>query len=238
MSHLAVGINIAYTSVLKDSTGGASSLIKENLINLQGNLLDFLREPMGFYFSSLIRPTALALTRLMYYKPHLHKEKALCWAEEYNADTQWLLEEYAENAAELQIESMDKIMTEWISTYNITLEKTRVLIVVAHGPRDNLIEGEYYKYLFKKFKIASPESYIYKIEMLPDQMATIDVEKDLIHDFLSGQQLNAEIASTMLGDKEAMRKDVLAKYAPSILEKLPPHVITEEGSKPRCPFRG
>jgi hypothetical protein len=59
--------------------------------------------------------------------------------------------------------------------------------------------------------------------MLPEQMATVS-QFSLIN-FLKKHETNRQIGQSMLGDSNAMKKDVLGPYAPEVLKQLCPFYI-------------
>lgn len=130
---------------------------------------------------------------------------------------------YANQAKNLQWMGMHKIIRRWTKQENIQFESTRVLIVTAHGPREDLIEKKYFLDQFSKKGIVDAEKntgHIICVEMLPEQIATVS-QYSLI-DFLKKHQLNKQIGLNMLGDPNAMMKDVLGGGDPSVLAKLCP----------------
>lgn len=106
----------------------------------------------------------------------------------------------------------------------IELDTTRVLITTAHGPREDLIEKQYFLDIYAQGGIINAEkgtNHIICVEMLPEQIAT--VSQDALIAFLKKHQMNNKsIAINMLDDDQAMNKDILGKYAPEVLKKLCP----------------
>lgn len=139
-------------------------------------------------------------------------------------------ETYAAKATKLQLSGIHQIMSQWKEEYNIQLDSTRVLIVSAHGPRNDLIEKQYFLDLYAKQGFIDAEhgsSHIICVEMLPEQSAT--VSKDSLIDFLRKHQINMQVGANMLGDSMAMDKDVLGQYAPEVLKNLCPYHAKASG---------
>lgn len=139
--------------------------------------------------------------------------------------------EYAKEATELQLTGLDTIITAWQDKYAVDLNASRVLIVGPHGPREGLIEKQFFQnmYLHHGGKGAEKDNqHVIYVEMLPEQMGTIAIPT-LIKNFLGGHQINKTIGRDMLGDEYAMFKDVLASYAGPILDKL-------HHRKDACPY--
>jgi hypothetical protein len=136
---------------------------------------------------------------------------------------------YLARATELQLKGIHQIVSRWMSSEEVVLVNSHVLIVTSHGPREGLIEKQYFLDLFSKQGIVDAEKesgHIICVEMLPEQIAT--VKQSSIINFLKKQQLNRQIGQNMLGDSNAMKKDVLSQYAPPVLEQLCPlHLKTD-----------
>lgn len=130
---------------------------------------------------------------------------------------------YSLQATQLQLHGMNHIVLNWIKQEDIKLDKTRVLIACAHGPRQDLIEKQYFLDLYSKQGIENAEKesgHIICVEMLPEQIDSLD--RSILIDFLKKHLLNSQIGKTMLGDPNAMNKDVLGEYAPGVLNNLCP----------------
>lgn len=147
-------------------------------------------------------------------------DKIQCTQTLYLLETTKTLEHLAYQAVQLQLNGINKIIPAWIKTH--PLQKTRVLIACTKGPKEDLIEKQYFQWLYQQIGIENPEqkNYIFCIEMLPEQLTTI--ESSCLISFLKNHQLNSQIGKIMLGDPQAMNKDVLGKYASDILPNLCP----------------
>ncbi|MBA2655666.1 MAG: hypothetical protein H0U70_01620 [Tatlockia sp.] len=145
-----------------------------------------------------------------------------CLHAQFIKEIQPVNERYASLASDLQINGLHDIMSYWAERENIRLENSRVLIVCAKGPRKDLIEKQYFQWLYSEQGISNIEEsgYLICVEMLPEQMNTITTSSLL--DVLRKHEINAEIGKNMLGDSDAMNKDVLGQYAPDVLKKLCP----------------
>lgn len=125
-------------------------------------------------------------------------------------------------ATKIQLEGVHKIISSWMIENNIQLPKTRMLISCTKGPKEQLIEKQYLEWLYLQHGISDAEqkNYIICVEMLPEQLANLK-SSDLIT-FLKKYQINVQIGKNILGDDDAMNKDILGKYAPEILSSLCP----------------
>ncbi|KTD46441.1 hypothetical protein [Legionella quateirensis] len=144
-------------------------------------------------------------------------------------------ETYASTATRLQLNGLHQTIAQWMSKFNLYLDSSRVLIVSSHGPREDLIEKQYFLDLYAQHGIEDAEkgsSHVICVEMLPEQIAT--VSKESLIDFLRKHQLNMMIGHNMLGDPQAMNKDVLGQYAPEVIKNLCPyHERTSDGTGTR-----
>ncbi len=142
------------------------------------------------------------------------------------------LDRCGQGATHAQLSSLKAITHEWQSKNQIDWHASRILIVAPHGPRQKLIEQQYFEELYHQLAIANPiDNKIYYVEMLPSQIEKLDVHKDLIEGFLSASEINKIIGSAVFDDEQAMFTDRLADYAPQVLETLK----AESGSS-RCPL--
>lgn len=225
LSHLAVALNITLSSIPSAKEGEVFSRVQGSLKALLHDLERCEKDESMVSHQSLFDLSKPILHRLLSCPMSLHKEASkICHS--YNADCELILSKYRKDSAEIQIKSLHDIMNQWGQEHTIKPEETRVLIVVAHGPRDDLLERQY-------FEAWVEERNIYPVEMLPGQMANIHVEKDLILGFLAEQELNRSIGKSMLGDENAMFKDVLGPFAYSVLERLG---LRKKAEKSGCPF--
>lgn len=154
----------------------------------------------------------------------------------YLQDLKHTHESIALQATQLQLASLNRIMSEWLAIKNIQLEKSRVLILGTHGPREDLIEQQYFESLYEKYGLKNPKNmHVIYVEVLPEHVANIKIEM-LIENFLSKHELNKDIGEKMLADRKAMFKDVLGQYAPQVIKSL-----NESKEQPlnfsRCPYR-
>jgi len=135
--------------------------------------------------------------------------------------TSMINDNYAKKATQLQLQGMHDIVFPWVK--HLDLDKTRVLIAVAPGPKQNLIEGQYFHSLYKKQGIETEinRQHIIYVEMLAKQLSTIDSQ--CLIGVLKEKMLNRTIAGNMLGNPEAMNQDVLGRFAPRVLEGLCPY---------------
>ncbi len=146
----------------------------------------------------------------------------------YLKDMKPIHQQYGKKATQLQLESMEKIIGQWSKTEKLDWASIGVILVVAQGPKELLIEKQYFQRLYKNLGILDPEKSkrLMYAEMLPSQMQSVDPSK-LVSEFLAPHLLNKVIGKHMLDDEQAMFKDVLGEHAPAVLDKL------EES---RCPY--
>ncbi|KTD82851.1 hypothetical protein [Legionella waltersii] len=129
----------------------------------------------------------------------------------------------ASYATKIQLQGMHRILLDWTDKHLIQVKNTRVLIVVASGPREQLIERQYFEEMLAKQNLKNDEQgirYIHCIEMLPQQIATV-TDKELIG-FLQQHELNSSIGKNMLNNPLGMDKDVLSEHAPEALKGICP----------------
>ncbi|CEG57666.1 hypothetical protein [Legionella fallonii] len=132
-------------------------------------------------------------------------------------------ERYSAQATELQLKGLYRITGNWVKQHNLLAQKSRILIVTPHDPREGLIEKQYFLDWYLKEGIADAEKktgHLICVEMLPEQIGSV-TQSNLI-DFLKRHQLNMPIGKDMLGNENAMSQDILSSYAPPVLEKLCP----------------
>lgn len=220
LSHLAVSINVLASSFALVADEDSFSRIHAAAGSMFGTL-GLLPKSIQTEYALLIEASASALLRLAASTSSRMEVADAC--RKYNGITKIILQEYAKESAQVQIISLENIMDKWTQEHHILPEDTKALIVVAHGPRQKLLETQYFEQ-WGKGKLQ-----IFPVEMLPAQMSSINVKKDLILGFLAEQLLNQQIGKRMLDDENAMFKDILAPYAEEILEKFP---SKEEG----CPY--
>lgn len=135
-------------------------------------------------------------------------------------------------ATHAQLSSLKAITREWHNNHQIDWIASRVLIVAPHGPRQQLIEQQFFEDVYHRLAITNPvDNKIYYVEMLPSQIDKLDMHKDLIEGFLSSSEINKKIGLDVFSDEQAMFTDRLADYAPSVLKALK----AESGSG-QCPF--
>ncbi|MFC3908824.1 hypothetical protein ACFORL_07005 [Legionella dresdenensis] len=129
-------------------------------------------------------------------------------------------ERLAHRATKLQLEGIHQIISTWVVENNLQLNRTRVLISCAKGPREKLIEKQYMQWLYSQQGIGDWENNIICVEMLPEQLTTVTTHELIT--FLKKQQFNEQIGKIILGDHNAMNKDILGEYAPKVLPTLCP----------------
>lgn len=129
-------------------------------------------------------------------------------------DIQSINDAYRENAANVQWDDMTAIVNNWRLEHRIELERTRILIACAKGPKKNLLELQFFHHIYKEDGLSTGEEsdYIDDFEMLPKQLSTIS--NDCLVRELKSKLLNAQLAIDMLhGNAKGMEEDVLGEYA-------------------------
>ncbi|MBA3537512.1 MAG: hypothetical protein H0T84_13050 [Tatlockia sp.] len=141
-----------------------------------------------------------------------------CLQKQYAREISFVNEEYLKQATELQLTGMHQIISRW----SLDFHKTRVLIAVAEGPKEDLIEGQYIDALFKEKGLTDLQNkpYLDYVIMLPKQLGAIT--SACLIDNLKERLLNQTIAKNMLGCSKKMGRDVLGPYAPLVLKSLFP----------------
>lgn len=148
-----------------------------------------------------------------------------------------LIEQHSAQAALLQLQGLHQLSMDWLTSRQLNLEKTYILIVGARGPKQDLLERQYFTALRAHYGINQQNTGsggIIYAEMLPKQMADLTIA--MLIDDLARELHNRRIGLNLLGDKEAMFKDVLGRYVPPVLhELLPPKSTPKALSK--CPMQ-
>lgn len=128
----------------------------------------------------------------------------------------------ADIATSQQLHRMHEIMTDWRLTHSLQLDKARVLLPVVHGPREGFLEYQYFCCLFEHEieQHDANNNSVYCVEMLPKQMATLDIKKDLIDSFLAKSELDKQIGRYVFHDERAMFKDILQQQAEKQLGEM------------------
>ncbi|KTD50343.1 hypothetical protein Lqui_1668 [Legionella quinlivanii] len=182
-----------------------------DLLNLV-ELLTELRSKDPHY----IKPYQAAIEQLIFIADKARLSACLreiaCLQARYSGEISSVNEGYLKQAAELQLTGMHQIISRW----NLAFNKTRVLIAVAEGPKEDLIEGQYFDALYKVKGEDKPN--LDYVVMLPKQLGTITGA--CLIDNLRERLLNQSIAKNMLGCPKKMARDVLGPYAPAVLERL------------------
>lgn len=142
-----------------------------------------------------------------------------------------IVQRYTKEAAHIQLEGLNVIVNHWSEDHTIHLPASRVIVVGAKGPRQGMIEVQYFENLYYQ-NMQMNEEYVRYAESPAASISNIQIP-DLI-DELAKHDLNQWVGQEMLGDKNAMNKDVLAEFASEYLDNL-----SKETDMPErcCPFR-
>ncbi len=120
----------------------------------------------------------------------------------------------------LQLESIESIINKWIKEKLLQPNKSRGLVVATHGPRDGLIEMQYFVDFYKKIGVNHPkDNTVYYIEELPQHINLI-TDKELINEFLASSERNKQLGRILANNPNFMFRDVLADSAPAVLSLL------------------
>jgi hypothetical protein len=135
-----------------------------------------------------------------------------------------LLEKNIESAALAQVLDIHNQIVAWEVLDQEKLKRMRVLIVGPHGPRSGRVDMQYFTKIYHQFCSISDHkvknNYLYHVEMLPSQMKYIDIEQDLIQEFLMGSEYNKTVGKTMLNNQEAMFRDILEKAGTKAIQDV------------------
>lgn len=147
------------------------------------------------------------------------------WQENLHQYTHGLddaLDHNCRRATEIQLTELHATMERWRGMHLInTMDRT--LVVGTHGPRECLIEMQYFREWYLQMRgIKNAENRIlYYVETLPNMLAKIDIKQDLIERFLAAAELNKSLGKVVKnGNDQTMSKDVLGYYAPAIMSTL------------------
>ncbi|KTD30993.1 hypothetical protein Lmor_3100 [Legionella moravica] len=221
ISHCSVWLHLIVQSIINDQQFQIHH--EEDIQNIKNRLKELKQVS-----HERIAPESEVIHRIILYSDHLMNAKSLTEIQlihvQYLKEMESINETYAGSATRLQLSGIHQTIDQWISRYKIQLDSSRVLIVSSHGPREDLIEKQYFLDLYQRHGFENAEkgsSHIICVEMLPEQIAT--VSKESLIDFLRKHQINMMIGQNMLGDPQAMNKDVLGQYAPEVLKTLCPY---------------
>lgn len=215
--------------IIKNIISNVKSLAGLRLVlgELQQDLIKLLQEN-----PDIPKDAEKIVKHSMEYIASLLKDDAHKSIEDYIAYLKPYINNNGQQATILQMKSFNDINQEWMKKHNINLKSTRVIIVGPHGPRDGMIEKEYYKGLYKSvIGIADAENdRVYYAEMLPDHINQLDIKRDLIEKFLGAAEHNKSYGLLYSNDRKAMFRDVLASHAPLALMGL-------FAKKSQCPIK-
>jgi len=151
---------------------------------------------------------------------------------DHQSDFKTMLENYIEalretisyhnrTATQVQLLCLNEILQGWIGLHGIDINKSRVIIVSPHGPRLGRIETQFFQKWYEQAGIQQVEdNMLYSIETLPHKIAELDIEHDLIGKHLMGAELNKKIGTQVMGNMQAMFRDILEVHAAPVLETM------------------
>lgn len=128
-----------------------------------------------------------------------------------------IIKSYGMESTKIQLHGLNNCMKKWSSGYDMALETSRIIVVGGKGPREGMIEIQYFKNCYKNYP-ENPDEYIRYCESPTSSISTVNIPH-LIEEWAK-ERLNQYIALDMLGDIKGMNKDVLASYAPDVLDQM------------------
>jgi hypothetical protein len=218
-------------------------MLEEDLSRIDGTMrLYKLRESLMILldrFSDSIRDHQVVIHRTISIIDEVLSERSYQRMQElleiYIKDVGDYLEQYGRQAATYQITGLDDIVSKWLIDYSIDLSSTYIIIAGTRGPREGLIEMQYFNRLRKwhgmSLENTRSDGVIYS-EMLPHQQKDLDY-LTLMND-LAGYLHNRSVAQCVLNDPNAMNRDILARHAEGILTAL--EVSKAKTTQPRMSF--
>ena len=149
----------------------------------------------------------------------------------YLQDTRPIKRHYGKESTKMQMDGLKDILDSWSSVYSLDLKTSRVIVVGAKGPREGMIEMQYFENRYRGLE--KDEKYSRYVESPTASMSTIKIP-DLINE-LGGHCLNKWIGLEELDNENAMNKDILAEHAPEVLKE---HSEVSQANKISCcPYR-
>ncbi|WP_131781521.1 hypothetical protein [Legionella gresilensis] len=145
--------------------------------------------------------------------------------ENYFSKIKYLLDKNIHFGGEAIIKELDHQIDKWSLKNNLQLLHTRVLVVGPQGPRDGEPMIQYFESLFNKYLSNSTAKVlnakrVYYVETLPKLMNKINIEEDLIKDFLLGEEFNKLMGNQVLSNSNALFKNILGKPAHKSIEQI------------------
>lgn len=151
------------------------------------------------------------------------EEVAIKWQkklDQYTASLQDEIDHNCRRTTQIQLTHLHETLNNWQEDYALKMENSRTIIVGPHGPRNGLIEKQYFLELYKNvLGIKNAENdRLYYVESLPTHIAKINIKSDLIDGFLGLAELNKSLGVVAKdGSPKTMFSDILKNYAPSVL---------------------
>jgi hypothetical protein len=231
MSHYAVRLHMLLDGIIKGEVSlshVAEKLypLREQLVTLKQNYQNIARSELHVIDLTLVNiERASSCVDIRQFK-----DLSECYLREMAPHH----ERYGRKATELQLNGLEKIISEWLDNYAINLKSTYIVIVGSRGPKKGLIELQYFQRLRSRHGIIDVNTLsggIIYTEMLPEQMNNVSlptIVSDVARDLAS-----QEIAEGILGDRTAMHRDVLSRHAGPTLTALEvegPKLISERVS--------
>lgn len=170
---------------------------------------------------------------------HIHQTKScqeltainqLCYA--YLDDMKPYIRDYGQKSVKTQLEGIHEVITAWSTHHDLRSQHSATILAGPKGSREYNIETQYFVDWYAKNGILSAldKDYVMYVESPDEQMLNIRIP-DLVRSY-SKHLLNKKIGLMLLGDNNAMKKDILAEFAPDVLQQIAP--VTEK-KRSGCP---
>jgi hypothetical protein len=204
----------------KEETLAKLISLQQSVTTVKSNAQNSLEEADKWAQWTILDATSHLLSQVINDDTALSKQAILL--QDYLSSLKSAIQYNNRTATTIQLIGLDNVIKKWDAQYVPEWDKTRILTVGVHGPREKLIEQEYFfSYVRKKLNLKQVENNkVYYVEMLPAQIANVDIVKDLIQGFLARSELNKNIGEKVLNDEQAMFKDVLSPHAECVVEYL------------------
>ncbi len=232
--HKMTQLMMILDALIKKEISWANMYQQLNLVDTElKELLSCLaKDNMELPYLDLLNPS---IALILQAKACSSQESLKQMLDKYFCIMQPVIARYSKKSTDIQLAGLHKVMELWVSDYYLRWDTSRVLIVGPQGPREGMIEKQYFEDCYKKNVPAAvePVERIIYVESPPDLMSSIKIPT-LIEN-LGKHLLNRSIGLFALGNVNAMNKDVLAPYAPDVLERLPPLPVQSDNGM--CPYK-
>jgi len=141
-----------------------------------------------------------------------------------------MIKDYGRTSAKEQLAGLNQILADWVRNKNLSLQYAPCLVVGAKGPRVDMLEMRLLEYIYGKVGVNSAvaKGHLMYVETPVELMANLR-NKDLTSIYAK-HLLNKKIGLLILGDENAMYKDVLGGFVEELLDDLPMDYLTNSPS--------